>query len=118
MSERTLTVQDVIELVKSIPVSVSQIESDLQIPASVLARALPLTTKKPLPVKYELRLLEYVKIKRLQADAKEKITVEVLRELGVDIPEKKIHLAEDEVENKKWWLKKIKEARSITHSAI
>lgn len=65
-------------------------------------------TTKPLPVKYEKRLIDYIKLNRVQAKEQEKKTVEVLVEAGVDVPEEITDISPDEKSNKIYWLNEVR----------
>ena len=67
VSKRTLSIQEVINLVQSVDIPVLRIEKDLAIPLSVLQRAMKFNTKKPLPVKYEFLLVDYINKRKIDS---------------------------------------------------
>ncbi len=111
-SQRTLTIQQVIDLVESIDVPVMRIEKDLGITSPILARALKLDTKKPLPVKFEQPLIEYVKRHRVLLKEEIQKAKEVLVDIGSELPEATSNLSQEEMDNKLFWLNAVKEARA------
>lgn len=110
-SKRTLTFQQVIDLVKSIDVPVARIEKEIGIPKSVLSRAMT-NEKFPLPVKYELPLTRYVKKHSSFTEQKVETVKQVLVEKGIEQPNKETTLSKEEMDNKMYWLNSVREAVS------
>ena len=107
-SKRTLTVLQVIELVKSIDVPVLAIEKKLSIPQSILARALKEDTKKPLPVKYELPLINFVKQHLADQQQKERKATNVMTSVGIDVAKKESNISPEDQTNKDYWYNEIR----------
>ena len=117
-SSRTLTVQQVIDLVQSVDIPVLRIEKEVGIPASVLQRSLKLDTLKPLPVKYEEPLKNYIKLKLGQARATERSRPDQNIN-NVPVAQKKETSASPaEVENKNKWLNDVRAAVRLKQSSV
>lgn len=112
LAKRALTISQVIELVRSTGLPVMRIERELGIPSPILARALKENTTKPLPVKYERKLVRYVKEHNEKSKFQEKEKIQVLESVGVEITEKETGLSQEEKDNKLFWLNAVKEARA------
>lgn len=102
---KSLTVKEVMDLVESINhITVKQIQIDLDIPQPVLARALRLDTKYPLPAKYEMPLMAYVLLKKGEL----RLTNPVEAPPPPVIEIENANLSKEEMENKLYWLNEIR----------
>ena len=97
------------QLVSESGIPVFRIEKEVGIGRSVLLRGLQENTKRPLPPRWELPLMKYLKKKIAEKQDVEIQTEEVLIEMGFAPPEKESNLKEEIKENKKTWLTKLQD---------
>ena len=115
-SRRTLTPQEVIDLVKSINTPVLRIEKELGISPSVLQRALKPDTQKPLPVKFEKPLMDFVSRQLNQSKIIENKREAVLEKTGKDEYKREVSASVDEMDSKRQWLNDVRAAVKATYA--
>lgn len=116
-SKRSLSVQEVIDLVQSVDVPVLRIEKDLAIPVSVLQRAMRPDTKKPLPVKYEFLLLDYIN-KKISISFNKKNTADPLLTESYKDKDLDQSASLEDIETRNYFLKEIKKCVLISRKSV
>lgn len=97
------------KLIEEAGVSIHRIENDLKIGKSIVLRGLRENSERPLPPKWEMPIIKYLKKKIAEKIDIELQTEEVKLEMGFALPEKESNLKEEIKENKKAWLTKLQD---------
>jgi len=92
------------KLIEEAGVSIHRIENDLKIGKSIVLRGIRPDSPRPLPPKWEMPIIKYLKKKIAEKIDIELQTEEVKLEMGFAIPEKESNLKEDLKEKKRKWI--------------
>lgn len=104
---KQIDIDKIRSLIKEAGVTFYQIEKDLKISKAVVSRAIKENPDRPLPPRWELPILKYLRKKIQDKKELEEQTTEVLQELGFKAPEKESGLQENEKEIKHKWFQKL-----------
>lgn len=95
------------EMIKEADVTFYQIEKDLKIGNGIVSRGLKEGTSRPIPPKWNLPLVKYLKKKITDKRDAEVQTTEVLQELGFKTPEQESNLKEELKDVKRTWVDRL-----------
>lgn len=102
--KRPVDVQALKLLMDEAGVGPFHLEKQLGIGNGILSRGMKPDTPRPIPPKWELPIIKYLKKKIQEKKEVEIQTVEVLQELGFKTPDIECDLKEDLKETKKGWV--------------
>lgn len=105
--KKPVDIEKIISLIAEANVTYYQIEKDLKIGKAIVSRGVKENTERPIPQKWELPILKYLRKKIQEKNEVELQTIEVLEELGFKIPDKESGLIESEKAVKQEWFGKL-----------
>jgi len=104
---RPIDVAAMLQLIQEAEVTFYMIEKACKIGNGIVSRGLKEGTQRPIPPKWELPIIRYLKKKISEKQDVEIQTTEVLQELGFKVPEKECDLIEDEKDVKRGWIDRL-----------
>jgi len=104
---RPVDVPNMIRLIEEANVTYYMIEKACKIGNGIVSRGLKENTPRPIPPKWELPILKYLRKKIAEKEQIERQTCEVMDDLGMPVPEKESGLPESEKGIKKSWFEKL-----------
>lgn len=104
---KPIDVDALLKLIAEADVTYYQIEKDVKIGNGIVSRGLKEGTTRPIPPKWELPIIKYLKKKIAEKVDIELQTEEVKKELGFTTPEKESNLKEEQKEAKINWIEKL-----------
>lgn len=104
VKKKPVDVAQIIDLMQQADVSFYMIENYLKLGKGTVSRGVKEGTDRPIPPKWELPILKYLRKKISEHKDAELQTDEVKIELGLPVEEKQSDLKEDLKENKRGWV--------------
>lgn len=114
--KKTLSTEDLRKMIDDSGLSIYSIEKGIGMPDSTLLKCY---NAKPdargytrtLPAKWELKLLQYIKEKKVAVEESKEEVKEILKESGIDVPIVIPESVIDDMEGKTNWMNKLKEVQ-------
>lgn len=104
---KPVDVPNMLKLIEEAGVSYYEIEKACKIGNGIVSRGVKENPDRPIPPKWELPILKYLRKKITEKNEVELQTTEVLEELGFKVPDKESGLIESEKEVKQEWFNRL-----------